>query len=314
MEVTAARLVAHGAPLRIETVELAEPGPGEVVVDMAYAGVNPVDGYVAEGLVAPDGPLPRTLGGEGAGRVHGRPVVVRGHGLGAGRDGVWATAAVVPEAALLEVPEGVELAAAAAMGVAGVTAWRTVTELGRVSARDRVLVLGASGGVGSIAVSVAASAGATVWAQSRSEEKGAWLGDLGADRVVACDAAGLAAAVGELSPTVVIDPLGNGFTGAAIEALSPRGRVVLFGTSAGLTGELPLQQLYRKGISVLGYGGLSEPEERLVAGLRQALEALADGRLTVTVDTVLPLAEVNAAFQRLEEHSVKGKLVLDLGG
>ena len=313
MRATAARLVEHGAPLRIETVELAEPGPGEVVVDMAFAGVNPVDRYGAQGLVATDGPVPRTLGTEGAGMVGERRVVVRGHGLGTTRDGLWASAAVVPEAALVDVPEGVGLEAAAAMGVAGVTAWRTVTELARATGDDRVLVLGASGGVGSIAVSVAKALGATVWGQTGDEAKAAWVAAQGADRVVACDAGELAASVAELQPTVVIDPLGGGFTGAAIEAMSPRGRLVLLGTSAGLTGEVPLRQLYRKGLTVLGYGGLIEPEERLAAGLRDALEALAGGRLRVVVDTVLPLADVNTAFERIEERSLRGKIVLDLG-
>lgn len=76
------------------------------------------------GRVAPGAPVPRTLGTEGAGTVDGRPVLARGHGIGTARDGLWATAAVVPYAALIDVPDGVALEQAAAMGVAGVTAWR----------------------------------------------------------------------------------------------------------------------------------------------------------------------------------------------
>src|SRR5579875_1351466 len=107
MNVTAVRLRAHGEPLEVEEVALAEPADGEVVVEMAFAGVNPVDRYQAEGRVAPHAPLPRTLGSEGAGTVDGRPVMVTGYGLGSTRAGVWATAAVVPEEALIPVPDGV---------------------------------------------------------------------------------------------------------------------------------------------------------------------------------------------------------------
>src|SRR5262249_1009906 len=106
-------------PLRIETVELPEPRDGEVLVDLAFAGVNPIDRYTAEGSVAPDGPLPRTLGFEAAGVLDGRPVVVHGEGLGTARDGVWAQAAVVPRDAVTDVPAGGDLPEAAAIGGGG---------------------------------------------------------------------------------------------------------------------------------------------------------------------------------------------------
>jgi NADPH:quinone reductase len=311
MRVAAARLVEHGKPLVIEEVELPEPGDGETIVEMAYGGVNPVDRYAAMGRVAPDGPLPRTLGGEGSGTVDGRRVMVRGHGLGTSRDGVWAQAAVVPEAALVDVPDGVELTAAAAMGVAGITAWRTVTELAKVSADDTVVVLGASGGVGSIIVSIAHALGATVIGQTGSADKRDWLAGRGADHVVVGEADGLAGQLSKFRPTVVFDPLGDGFTGPAIEALQPHGRHVLFGTSAGPQGEVPLQSLYRKGLTVRGYAGLIAPDDVMTAAARAALDALGRGQLSVPIDSILPLDEVNTAFERIEQRSVRGNLVLD---
>lgn len=311
MRVAAARLVEHGKPLEVEDVELPGPGAGETIVEMAYAGVNPVDRYMALGRVAPDGPLPRTLGGEGAGTVDGRRVMVRGHGLGAVRDGVWARAAVVPEAALVDVPDGVELTDAAAMGVAGVTAWRSVTELARVSADDTVVVLGATGGVGHMIVSLAHALGATVIGQTGHADNRDWLAGRGADHVVVGEAEGLAGQLSAFRPSVVFDPLGDGFTGQAIEALQPHGRLILFGTSAGPEGEVPLQALYRKGLTVRGYAGLLEPDEAMTAGARAALEALARGQFSVTIDSILPLQEVNEAFERIEQRSVRGKLLLD---
>src|ERR1700735_5575396 len=184
MRVRAARLVGHGKPLEIAEVELAEPQAGEVLVEMAYGGVNPVDMYATQGRVAQDAPGPRPLGGEGAGTVAGRHVMVRGHGLGGGRDGVWAQAAVVPQAALVDVPDGVPLTKAAAMGVAGLTAWRTVTELAQAGPDDTVLVLGASGGVGSVITSLAHGLGATVIGQTGNQSSIEFVAGLGADHVV----------------------------------------------------------------------------------------------------------------------------------
>jgi NADPH:quinone reductase len=308
----AARLHEHGKPLQVEAVERPEPAPGEVVVSMAYTGVNPIDRYVALGRAQPDAPLPRILGTEGAGHLDGRPVVVHGSGVGLSRDGVYTESAVVPADTTVDVPEGLDLAQAAAMGIAGVTAWRTVHELARVGADDRVLVLGATGGVGSTIVSMVHTAGAQVWGQTGNAAKGEWLSEQGADRVVAADAADLVDAVRELAPTVVFDPLGDGFTGAAVEALSPTGRLVSFGTSADPRAELNMQMVYRKSITIYGYGGLIEPQERLHATLAEAMEALAAGRFRLVIDDVLPLDDVNEAFRRLEHREVNGKLVLRL--
>jgi len=314
MRVTAARLVDHGQPLHVEEVDLAEPGPQEVTMQVAFAGVNPVDMYAAQGQVAADAPVPRTLGTEGAGTVDGRRVMAHGHGIGTARDGLWASAAVVPRAALTDVPDGVGLREAAAMGVAGVTAWRTVTELARVQAGDTVLVLGASGGVGSAIVSAAHSLGATVIGQTGDEGNAGWIRQRGADHVVVADAGRLAGAVAGQHPTVAFDGLGDGFTGAVIEALEPHGRLVLFGTSAGPDGQVPLRSLYRKGITVLGYAGLLEPDDVMAAALRDALQALASGQMSVAVDAAMPLAEVNEAFDRIRQRRVHGKIVLDAAG
>ena len=308
----AARLHAHGKPLVVEEVDLPAPGDGEVLVEMAFAGVNPVDRYMAEGRVAPDTPMPRTLGMEGSGTVDGRPVLVQGAGLATGRDGAWAERVVVPRAAVTDVPAGVDLAEAAGMGVAGVTAWRTATEQARVTADDRVLVLGASGGVGSIIVSICRSIGARVWGQTGSADKAEFIRGQGAEDVVTADAGDLAAAVEPLEPTVVFDALGDGFSAAAIEALRPFGRLVSFGVSAGPMAEVNMQSLYRKGLTVHGYAGLIEPEDRMAAAKTAALAALSDGRLKVAVAEVLPLGRVNDAFAALVDRGVTGKIVLDL--
>ena len=142
------------------------------------------------------------------------------------------------------------------MGVAGTTAWRVVHEYAQVGRDDRVLVLGAGGGVGSLLVPLARNTGATVWGQVGDPGKRDFVRARGAAEVVLADAAGLAAAVTELAPTVVLDPLGDGFFAAAIEALEQGGRLVSFGTSAGPEVTFNAQRLYRKGLAVRGYNSL----------------------------------------------------------
>jgi NADPH2:quinone reductase len=310
--VRAARLHAHGDPLVIEEVALAQPGPDEVRVKLLFAGVNPIDRYIAEGRVAPDGPLPRTLGGEAAGTLDGRAVLVAGGGLGGARDGVWAQEAIVPRAALIDLPEGVGVREAAAMGIAGLTAFNCVTGLAKVTAEDRVLVLGASGGVGSMIVGLCAYAGATVWGQTGSAGKADAIAADGADRVLVGGPEALAGPLAELAPSVVFDPLGGGFVAPVVDAVAPRGRIVSFGTSAAPEVTFNMQQLYRKGLTLMGYGAIQFTSDERRAGLVKTLAALADGSLTVRIDEVLALEQVNDAFARLVARGVQGKLLLDL--
>jgi NADPH2:quinone reductase len=311
---TAARLHEHGKPLVVETVPLAEPADGEVLAELEYGGVNPIDRYIALGRVAPEAQLPRTLGGEAAGTVDGRPVLVAGEGLGTARDGVWSGAAVVPAPAVIELPKGVATREAAAIGIAGLTAWNCVRRLAAVRPDDRVLVLGASGGVGSMIVSLADAIGATVWGQTGSDAKADLIAEQGADRVIVSSATTLGAAVLEFEPTVVFDSLGGPFVAPVLHTLAPRGRIVSIGTSAGAEVTFNMQTLYRKGATLYGYGGTRLPREERREGLLEALEVLARGELRVAVDEVLPLASANQAFERLERRQVKGKLLLDLQG
>jgi NADPH2:quinone reductase len=273
--------------------------------------VNPVDSYIARGRVASDGPLPRTVGGEASGHVDGRPVLVTGAGLGTTRDGVWAGAANVPESAVVPLPDGVGLEVAAAVGVAGLTAWHTL-HLAEVGPGDRVLILGASGGVGLTAVSLAVALGATVWGQTGNSGKAEAIRRQGAHKVVIADASGLPGALGDWSPTAVIDGLGGGFTAAALSALAPHGRLVLFGTSTGSTSTLELQPLYRRGLRLLGYGGLMLSDAERRAGLAEALTAVADGRMQIPIDRTIPLDQVDEAFRLIGDRALTGKVVLDL--
>jgi NADPH2:quinone reductase len=308
--IRALRLVAHGASLRIEQVPLREPGPGEVVVELRAAGVNPVDGYAANGLVAPDAPLPRTLGAEAAGWLDGAPVLVYGGALGMAIDGVWAEAVTVARTNVTPLAPAVDLLAAAGLGVVGTTAWNTVVHLAKVTADDRVLVLGAGGGVGLAVISLALSAGATVLGQVGNESKASAVRAFGARAVVA-DAAGLAAAVPDFAPSVVFDPLGGEFTPSALSLLAPRGRHVIYGTSAGQHAQIALRSLYRGGQRILGYGGLGLTDEERHAGAEAAAAAFADGTLRIHVGRVIALSEAASVLDALSDRTRAGKLVID---
>src|SRR5579859_1332353 len=310
--VRAARLHRHGDPLVVEDLQLPEPGDEEVRVGLELAGVNPVDYYVAQGRVSPDGPLPRTLGAEAAGTAGDRAVLVAGEGLGSARDGVWAQAAVVPQQSLIPIPEGVAMRDAAAMGIAGLTALNVVREVAKVSTEDRVLVLGASGGVGSMIVSLAHAARATVWGQTGSSAKAPAIVEQGADRAIVAGPQELADLVGAFEPTVVFDTLGGEFVAPLMEITATRGRIVSLGVSAGAQVSFNMQLLYRKMISLLGYGGMQLRRDERRPGLEAALRALADGSIRVRIDEILALEDVNEAFDRLLHRGVQGKLLLDL--
>ncbi|MGH3265046.1 MAG: zinc-binding dehydrogenase, partial [Trebonia sp.] len=271
----------------------------------------PVDRYAIEGKVAAEGPLPRTIGGEAAGHLDGLPVLVAGGGLGAARDGLLATAAVVPKSTIFDLPADVALDEAAALGVVGLTAWRVV-ELAEVGPNDRVLVLGGSGGVGQSVISYAASKGAAVWGQTGSETKAAAITEFGAERAVVADAGHVGEATREFAPTVVFDPLGGEFTASALLVMAPRGRLVLFGTSSGDEANIQLKRMYRSQVQLRTYAGIIATAQERSEGLRHAISEFAAGRLRIRVGRQVPLGSVNDAFAALADRSVVGKVVLDL--
>jgi NADPH2:quinone reductase len=308
--VKAARIHEFGGTLRIDDTPEPSPGDGEVVVDVRFAGVNPLDVWVTQGTVAGGSQrLPFVPGVEAVGDLDGRPVLVHGGGLGTSRDGLYRERAAVPVAAIRDVPENVDPRQAAGIAVTGPTAWRLVHDVTHVGPEDRVLVLGASGGVGSLAVQLVKAAGATVCGQSSTEQKAEFVREIGADRVVVASAPELEDQVAGFEPTVVLDPLADGFTTAAVRAIQPFGRIALFGASAGSTVEFDLRALYRKSVQLLTYSGTIEPEERLGEAIGHVLHALAAGDLRAAVE-VLPLGDAAVAHARIMERRVRGKLVL----
>jgi NADPH:quinone reductase len=310
----AARLHEIGGTLRLDS-NLPDPvvGEGEVLVEMAFASVNPLDIWVtrgAPGVAAAN--LPWIPGTEGTGFVDGKPVIVRGAGLGVMRPGVYRDRIAVPVACAVPLPNGTDLAQASALGVAGITAWQCIHRCGRVTATDRVVVLGASGGVGNLAVQIAKATGAVVWGQTTNPSKAAGIAAAGADRaLVVGDASELVAALAGFDPTVVLDPLGGLWTMPAIEALANMGRLVVFGTSDAEQVTLNWRTMYRKGTQIVGYSGLVETPAEQADVLAHLIAQLNAGSLGVPIGATLPLGEAAAAHRNILDRNVEGKQILD---
>lgn len=308
----AVRQHAYGTPFVVEEVAAPEPGPKEAVVTVTAAAVNPLDVWISQGTLAAAGPLPRTAGCEGAGRLpDGRRVAFRGGGLGLVRDGAWAEQVAVPLVHCVDIPDGVDDAVATSLGIAGITALDAL-DLGRVERGSTVLVLGASGGVGDLACQLARARGATVVAQTGTEARRPRLASI-ADHVVVAEDADLVDAVrAEASDgvDVVLDGLSGGYTGASVELLKPFGRIVVYGASAGPTISLSSQPFYRRNASVIGYSGLPHGPGEVAWRFAVLLAEAAAGRLDVAIADRLGLADANEAVARLVERRAAGKQVL----
>jgi NADPH:quinone reductase len=308
----AARLHEIGGTLQIDEIDDPVPANDEVVVDIAYASVNPLDIWVsrgAPGVAAAN--LPWIPGTEAGGHLDGRAVLVRGSGLGVSRHGLYRERAAVPSSAVHELPAGIDLAQAAGMPVVGVTAWHALHTCAQITPDDRVLVLGASGGVGSVAVQLAAAAGATVWGQTGNAANVAAIAEDGAAEVLVTDAAGLTEAASAYAPTVVLDPLGGEFPDHAIAAMADRGRLVVYGASADPSVTINWRQMYRKAINILGYSGLIGTPEGEAQVFDELFAAMSAGKLRVRLADVLPLSQAAEAHAMILERRAGGKLVLD---
>lgn len=292
--------------------EVAEPVAGDgVLVQMRYAAVNPFDAQVLRGEIGADPSRELILGAEGAGTVNGAWVHVSGGGLGVARDGTFAELITVPESSVHALPAGIDPRAAATVGVAGKTAWRAVRQLANVGPDDVVLVLGATGGVGTFALQLASACGAVVLAHTGASDKSASLARYADDVLVAQTPDELAALVAGRDVSVVLDPLGGDYLARLLPVLAPRARAITYGVLAGRTTTLDLGTLYAKGITVLGTSGGTTPPAEAAAALDGVLAAVAARDLVIDTE-LIPLADGLSAFERLAARAVSGKLLLEV--
>jgi NADPH2:quinone reductase len=276
-----------------------EGGAGEIAV-LAVA-LNPLDLAVAAGrFYGGHPPLPYVPGCEAVGRLDGERVYLFGEGRGTTHDGFLAERVDFPAELAVRIPEGVDDAAAAAAGVAGIAGWLPLAEVARVRPDDRVLVLGATGTVGSIAVQVARALGAErVVAAGRDPRRLERAKELGADVTVELDSDDLAGKLRESAggdgPTLVVDALWGEPLRAAVEAAAPGARIVHVGQSAGPDATLPSAAVRGKRLSILGHSnfGLSADERR--QAYLDVLAQIAAARIRIDVEA-FSLDDVSEAW------------------
>jgi NADPH2:quinone reductase len=290
-----ARITELGAPPEI--VEVEDGGPVEVLA----VALNPLDLAVGSGRF-PRGhpPLPYVPGCEAVALVDGTRMYLFGEGFGTARDGFLAERVDFPAALGIPVPDHLDDPAAVACGIAGVAGWMPVARRAPVQPGDRVLVLGATGTVGSVAVQAARALGAErIVAAGRNSDKLERLRELGADEVVLLEGDDLVErfreACGGDGPTLVVDPLWGEPVRAAVDAAAPRARVVQVGQSAGPEATLLSGSVRLKGLSILGHSNFVLPREELRAAYLDVAEHIAAGRIRIDVE-VFALDEVAEAW------------------
>ena len=307
--------------LTVEDRAAPAPGPHEVLVEVAAAGVNFIDVYQREGVYPVRTPF--VAGNEGAGTVAAVGDEVTG--LRAGDRVAWpqtlgsaARYAVVPASAVVPVPDAVDLETAAAVMLQGLTAHYLTTSTYAVSAGDVALVHAAAGGVGQLLVQSVKARGGVVVATAGTPEKCATASELGADHVVnyreVDDLAGeVRRLTGGRGVDVVYDGVGRDTFDASLASLRPRGTLVLFGAASGQVPPLDLQRLNTGGslfVTRPSLGHHIASREELEWRSREVLGAVADGSLRVTVGGRYPLTDAARAFADLEGRRTQGKLLL----
>jgi alcohol dehydrogenase len=323
----AAAISAHGSldQVRIRT-DWIEPtaGPGQAVVEVKACGLNYLDIFVLQGMPGLPVEMPRIPGGDIAGVVHavgsgvsrewiGRRVLVDPHikpggALGEHANGGLCERIAVDADNLIHMPDAVTFEQAAALPIAYGTAYRMMITRGHVQAGELVLILGASGGVGTGCVQIARNLGARVIACASSPEKLRRLKELGADHVIDYTKDDFSKTAWEISGKKGVDVLVN-YTGGdtwvpSLRTLARHGRLLTCGATAGFDPRTDIRYIWRREVTIVGANGWT----------RQDLEALLldveRGAITPIIDRVLPLAESAEAMRLLQDREVFGKVIV----
>jgi NADPH:quinone reductase-like Zn-dependent oxidoreductase len=326
--IRAARLVAHGRPPELVQANAPTRSPGEAVVAVTAAPITPLDVLCATGTSYFGAPaLPYVPGVQGVG------IVVEGSHLAAGTrvwfpssagmtagDGSLAERAIASSAELVPLPDGVPDELVAGLGLSAVAAWMSLTWRAGLQPGESVLVLGAGGVVGQVALQAARILGAgRVVAAARSADSRERAMSYAADDVVEIragdDVAGLAARLeqacrGQVS--VVIDPLSGVPGSAAVEVLAEGGRLINLGSSAGANAQYSSATLRSRSAAILGYTNNSLTNEQRRDALTSLLRHAAQGRLTVDHETV-EWGALPEAWARQADGQARRRIVVRIG-
>lgn len=318
-----------GGPEVLELVELPDPvpGPGQVLVRTAAAGLNFIDTYRRAGIYPM--PFPHVVGSEGAGTVAAVGDGVAGFTIGdrvawSDAPASYAELVVVAADRLLPVPDGIGLDVAAALPLQGMTAHYLANSTYPVQPGDDVLVHAAAGGVGLLLTQLVVARGGRVIATVSAAEKQELARRAGADVVIRYDqfddlATQLPALVREATGgrgvAVVYDGVGPTTFEASLSSLKPRGMMVLFGGSSGQVPPFDLQRLNARGSLYLTRPALGDyiaTTDELRWRANELFAAVLAGTLDVRIGVRFPLADAQAAHRALEGRATTGKVILTL--
>jgi NADPH2:quinone reductase len=311
----AVRIDEFGGPEVLQVVDVPEPEPGEgeVLIKVSRSGMNFADTHTRENSYLARYETPMILGGEVAGETSdGRRVIA----LLA--NGGYAEYAVANEAAVYEIPDGLDEEAALALLIQGLTAWHLYRTSAKLAEGESVVVISAAGGVGSLAVQLGKPFGAgRVIATASSAEKRDLTLSLGADAAVDTSTEDLKGALIEANEGKQVDAVfemagGSVFDGS-FEALAPFGRMVTYGIASREQNTVQTGRLMRKSRAVVGFwlmhclGRRDMMEEPLADLFGRA----ARGELQPQIGETYPLSEVRRAHEDMHARRTSGKLLLD---
>ncbi len=325
----AARIHAHGDPaavLRVEEIPVVAPGPGEVLVRMRRAPINPADINVIEGTYGILPTLPATVGNEGVGEV----VAVGGDGGGGGlvvgdvvrpvRAGSWCAWLTVPVAACEKLPAGLPVDQAAMLAVNPATAWGILEEFGPLVPGDWVVANGATSGVALALLALAKDRGLRFAGVVRRAEAVDGILARGADAVVVegRDAGKqLKAAFAGAAPKLALNQVGGDGSATLAKVLASRGWLVTIGAMSRQpftvgNGPLIFNELRMAGFWISRWRSRVgvEVQARMLEDLARLVRR---GILALPVDRVFPLADIAAGVARAREGGRSGKVLIDLG-
>ena len=309
--------------LRLEEVPDPVPAPGEVLVEVAAAGLNRADILQRQGHYPPPPGSPPYPGMECSGRIIGLGPEVTGWKVGDEvcallGGGAYADQVAIPQGQLLPVPDGVSLVHAAALPEATCTLQGTVYQQARLAPGETFLVHGGAGGIGTFAIQIAKAEGCTVACTAGSEAKLARCRELGADLAISYRDEDFSAAVlkftGGRGADVILDIMGGPYLAGNLDALAPWGRLEIIATRGGSRGEINLGLMMQKRVSIAAATMRSRTlaeKAAVVAATREHLWPLISaGQVVPVIQAVLPMADAAQAHRLMDDGSHVGKILL----
>jgi putative PIG3 family NAD(P)H quinone oxidoreductase len=301
------------------------PGPDEVLIRVAAAGLNRADILQRRGLYPSPPGAPPWPGLEAAGTIESVGANVRDPGVGSRvcvllAGGGYAEYCVAPAALCLPVPDSLTLVEAASLPEAYFTVWSNLYEFARLTSGERLLVHGGSSGIGVTAIQLAKALGSRVAVTAGSDDKCRFCERLGAEIAINYRTTDFVSALQEFTHgqgvNVVLDMVGGSYLARNLAVLAPEGRLVVIATQGGAQAEIDLRAVMMKRLVITG-STLRPRSVEFKQQIRDQLLArvwplIANERLKPVVDRVFPFAEAPAAHAYLESGAHIGKIVLEL--